>query len=474
MSALPIRLRLTLAFATAMACVLAAMALFVFLRVGDALQSSIDADLRSQATETVSHLGRGRRPLVDPDSTDRTLVAQLLDARGSVLRSTPSHLPAVLDRRSAAAVAAGRRLLRSGDVPGRSGDWRILAQPVGFGGRGLVLVVAASLAARQEALDRLFVELLVAGPIALLLASIAGYGLAAGALRPVESIRRRAAAISASTPGRRLPVPPARDEISRLATTLNDMLARLETAFDHERAAIEHERRFISDASHELRTPLALLQTELEVALRRPRSREELESALRSAAEETERLTRLAADLLLIARSDHGELPVRRERVAAADLLRTAAERFAARAAEHGRTITVDDDGAVVDVDPAHVGRALGNLIDNALVHGAGAIELSVADHGRLIELHVRDEGPGLPAPFVPRAFDRFSRADESRARGGTGLGLSIVGLIALAHGGEAGAGTAPGGGADVWIAVERAEAAVSPPAPAHALAGPR
>ena len=143
---------------------------------------------------------------------------------------------------------------------------------------------------------------MVAGPLALLLAAVAGYGLAAAALRPVEAMRARAEEISASTPGARLPEPPARDEISRLAETLNEMLSRLE-------ASIEHERRFVADASHELRTPLALLKAELDLALRRKRTHAELEQALRSASEETDRLTLLAEDLLLIARSDAGELP---------------------------------------------------------------------------------------------------------------------------------------------------------------------
>src|SRR5205085_12035881 len=139
------------------------------------------------------------------------------------------------------------------------------------------------------------------------------------------AMRRRAAAITAATPGARLPVPPAHDEISRLAETINDMLGRLEAAF-------RHERRFVADASHELRTPLALLRTELELALRRTRSREELEAAVRSAAEETERLTRLAEDLLLVARADQGELPVRREAFQAQEVLGRVAGRFAAQA----------------------------------------------------------------------------------------------------------------------------------------------
>ena len=459
MRSLSLRLRLTLAFALAMAVVLAAMGLFVYVRVGGALQSSVDRNLRAQAEETQSHLGEQDRTLVDRDTAGGTMLGQLLDAHGRVLRSTPGGLAPLVDAELAAQVSSGAAVLGTRELPGRSHDWRVLATPIGSGRRPPVLVLAGSLAARTDALHRLLVELLVAGPIALLLASLAGYALAALALRPVEWMRRRAAAISASTPGERLPVPPGADEISRLAVTLNEMLARLQSAFEHERAAIEHERRFIADASHELRTPLTLLQTELEIALRRPRSRAELEAALRSAAEETERLTRLAADLLLIARSDQGHLPLRIEHVAVGGLLQTVVDRFAARAATEGRELVVVADAELlVDADPVYLEQALGNLVDNALVHGSGSIELNTQTEARrgLVELHVEDEGPGLPVPFLARAFDRFSRADEARSRGGTGLGLSIVELIARAHRGGAGAANRPGGGADAWIAVRR------------------
>ena len=144
-------------------------------------------------------------------------------------------------------------------------------------------------------------ELLIAGPIALLLATLAGYGLAGLALRPVESMRRRAAAISAERPGERLPVPQTGDEVERLGETLNEMLARLE-------AALLREREFVADAGHELRTPLALLRTELELALRHGEGVDELRQALRRSSEEVDRLAQLAEDLLLIARADQGQL----------------------------------------------------------------------------------------------------------------------------------------------------------------------
>jgi len=141
------------------------------------------------------------------------------------------------------------------------------------------------------------------------------------------------------------------------------------------------------------------------------------------------------------------------------------------RASEHGRSIVVSaDPDLVVEADPVYLGQALQNLVDNALSHGSGSVELFTRTRNGLVELHVADEGPGLPAPFLPRAFDRFSRADEARSGGGTGLGLSIVELIAQAHGGHAGAANRPAGGPDIWIAVQQAPSddALPPPSLVH------
>lgn len=449
MSALSLRLRLTLAFGVATAVLLAVMGVAVYFRVGSALMATVDQQLRSQAAEAAAHARE--RTLIDPDIAPGPTVAQVLAANGRVLRSTPAGVPALVDASTVARTTAGASVLRTSDLPGDRDGWRVLAQPLHVAGATHALVVARSLQSRDEALHRLLREFLLAGPIALLLVSLGGYGLAAAALRPVESMRRRVKDISASTPGRRLPLPAARDEIRSLAETLNEMLDRLEAAF-------EHERRFVADASHELRTPLALLRTELELALRRRRTRDQLEATIVSAVQDTERLTRLTEDLLLLARSDQGGLPIRREEVDASEILRSAANRFAARASEHGRMIEVATNGNLVaDADPERVEQALGNLIDNALLHGEGTIELSARPRGQFVELHVADSGPGFPPAFVRRAFDRFSRADDARGGGNTGLGLSIVDLIARAHGGEVGAETRSGGGADVWIAVERA-----------------
>ena len=260
-----------------------------------------------------------------------------------------------------------------------------------------------------------------------------------------EAMRRRANAISAGEPGQRLPVPATSDEIGRLGETLNAMIARLEAAF-------ERERTFVSDASHELRTPLGILKTELELALRGGRSVDELEAALRSAADETDRLTQLAEDLLVIARSDQGRLPIRTATLEARSLLEGVRDRYARRAADSDRHIEVITPNPLqLVVDGLRLEQAVGNLVDNALRYG----EARRVD-GR-VELSVHDHGPGFPPEFIASAFERFTRVDSARSRGGTGLGLAIVQAIADAHGGEAIASNAEDGGARITVLVPAA-----------------
>jgi signal transduction histidine kinase len=322
-------------------------------------------------------------------------------------------------------------------LPGSDDPARLLAVPAG----GNVIVVGSSTETRAETLGSLFAELLIAAPVALLLASLLAYALATAALRPVESMRRRAEAIDH---GGRLPVPDADDEIARLGMTLNDMLARLD-------AALQRERSFVADASHELRTPLALLRAELELALRRERTREELEQALRSAADESDRLSRLAEDLLVLARTDEGRLPLRPMTVGAREL----AERVASRFEQQGAVEVEAPPELMLVADAERIEQALGNLVENALVHGDGPVRIVAEAKNGAVELHVLDEGPGFRDGFAERAFDRFSRADDARSRGGAGLGLAIVRAIARAHGGHSGARSRPETrGADVWIAL--------------------
>ncbi|HEU4897455.1 MAG TPA: ATP-binding protein [Actinomycetota bacterium] len=451
LAGLPIRVRLTVAFAAAMALVLAASGLFLYLRVNAALDRTIDQGLAGRADDVAALVratdpglgqAQGRRLLERDES-----FAQVLAPNGAVLDSTPGlHERQLLTGQELARATRATVIVDRPPFPDADDPLRLLATPVEApGGRTVVVVVGASTEERAETLESLLGQLLLGGPLTLLAISLLGYLLAAAALRPVESMRREAEAVSASEPGRRLPLPPGDDEISRLGTTLNTMLDRLETA-------LAQERRFVSDASHELRTPLASLRTELELALRRPRPAGELRSALASAAEETERLSRVADDLLVLARSDGGRLPVNPEPIPAAQLLAEVTERFGAEAAQAGRAIDLQaEDRLAVVVDRLRASQALGNLVDNALRHGRGRIRLVARRADGQAELHVQDEGPGFPEGFVDRAFDRFSRADPARQGPGAGLGLAIVGVIANAHGGSAHAANRDGG-ADVWL----------------------
>ena len=299
---------------------------------------------------------------------------------------------------------------------------------------------------RSESLQDLLELLLLSMPVALVLASLAAYWVAAAALRPVEAMRARAATISAAGPGERLPVPSTRDEIARLGTTLNEMLGRLGEA-------LEHERAFVADASHELRTPLAILRTELDLALAEGRSPEQMRAALASAAEETDRLSQLTEDLLTIAQTERGELPLRLESVELRELLEGVRRRFVRRCAEEERVLVVEGPPLQLRADRLRIEQAVSSVVDNALRYGAGEISIIVtAAANEMVEIRVRDHGPGFPPDFLPRAFERFSRPSASRSDGGSGLGLAIVRTVARAHGGEASAVNTAGGGAEVRL----------------------
>jgi signal transduction histidine kinase len=298
-----------------------------------------------------------------------------------------------------------------------------------------VFAVGQSLDDRDETLSGLVASFAIGGPVAVLLASLLGYLLASAGLRPVEAMRRRAREISLEQPGERLPLPAARDEVRRLGETLNEMLHRLRRSF-------ERERRFVADAGHELRTPVAVIRAELEGMLRAGGHDPEVREALVAALEECDHLAQIAEDLLVVARAAEGELPLRPGPIEVAPLLEGVRARFADRARERRREIGIDAAGGVcVDADELRLRQALGNLVDNALRHGGGDIELrsrrsSDTDGG--VELEVADGGPGFDPELAGRAFERFARGDAARTRGGTGLGLAIVRAIAEAHGGRA------------------------------------
>jgi heavy metal sensor kinase len=407
------------------------------------LARELAADIEDGETNVLHDFGEG-------DSEG--FFAQVLNRNGTInerngTAADPLLLKTILDES-----AAGEILERV--LPSETGTERRLGRLViepAAGGQ--FVVVGTWLEDRNAALRQLALPLWLAGPALGIIASALAWLLAGAALRPVENLRRQASLISESDLAKRLPVPQTGDEIATLATTLNDMLARLEQAF-------ERERRFVDDASHELRTPLGILKTELDVALRRSRTREELEAALVSASEESERLNRIAEDLLVLARADRGKLPLKRETVKAEPFLRRLAARFAGKAQQHGVELEVSGPpDLAIHADPSRLEQAVGNLIVNALAHTPPGGRITVAAHidraGELA-LTVADSGSGFPAAFIEKAFDPFTRADAGRSRrdGGAGLGLAIVKGVAEAHGGSVMASNRPEGGATVTLRI--------------------
>ena len=445
---LPIRTRLTLVSAVMIAVVLAAAGAFVYLRLRSDLIHAVDDGLRSRADALLESNG----VLVAP--TGPTLVgsdeafAQVIGPDGRIVASSGGidDAPLVTGHLT---VGSTPTFVET-DVRTSEGEVILARILVVDAGGGRMLLVGASLDDRNEAIARLAAAMAIGGPVALAAAVGVIWLVVGAALRPVESIRVEASAISASDPGRRLSIPDTGDELARLAETLNAMLERLEEA-------IERERRFVDDASHELRTPLSNLRAEIDLALRRSRTVDELERALASASEETDRLSRLAEDLLVLARSDRGRLPVRREGVTVGTVVGSAVAPFAARASERDVTIEVGvDDDLRADLDAVRIRQALGNLLDNAIrqtPHG-GRVTVGAATENGVLRIEVRDSGPGFPEEFLPMAFEPFTRPDGGRSRpeGGVGLGLAIVQAVAEAHGGRAEASNLPAGGASVVL----------------------
>jgi heavy metal sensor kinase len=440
-----LRTRVTLVAAVLTAIVLAATGIFVYLRLQSELRQAMDVTLRARAdAETLVVRRTGTFSPEQPDDAFAQLLApdgSVVDSSGAIAGASPLvptgiEKPAFLERDAVR--------IENETVPARMLAIRLA--------NGDVLVVGASLDDQRQTLEGLAASLAIGGPLALALVVVVTWLLVGWTLRPVDSIRAEAAAISASEPGRRLPVPNTEDELARLAETLNAMLDRLEEA-------IERERRFVDDASHELRTPLSNLKAGLELALRRSRSADELEAEIRSAAEETDRLSRLAEDLLVLARADRGRLPIRRESVDVTSLVGGTVESFAARAAERhvGIELHVPDE-LEADVDELRVRQALGNLLDNGLraAPSGGRVSVVAERENGALRLEVRDSGPGFPPEFLPVAFEAFTRPDAGRSRpdGGAGLGLAIVAAVAHAHGGSVSAENLPGGGAVVVVSI--------------------
>ena len=432
----PIRIRLTAAFTAVMALVLLAVAALTVAHTKESLDEAITESL-SYRLDNLRSIAVAAEPSLAGGNPDTA--QQIIASDGHVLAATPNLAGQTALSPSELDVARREQLVADHSRLGNlEGPVRVAAGPAP-GGR--LVVAAQSLADRDAAVADLRNELLTGFPIVLLAAALGAYLLAAAALRPVERMRARAASISATDAHARLPVPPARDEIHHLGTTFNELLQRLQVA-------LERERQFVIDAGHELRTPLSLLTTELELALRRPRSNPELVAAMRSALDETARLSRLARDLLTVADTS---TPAQQPTLDLRIQLVAIGERY-----RHSLGDQLDIDcpaGQYIHADPADFDRIIGNLIDNAIQHGATPITIHVQHVGADgVEIRVADHGPGFPDGFLPHAFDRFSRADTARTTGGTGLGLAIVDTLTQRNHGAVTAHNRPAGGAEITI----------------------
>ncbi len=461
---LSFRRRLALLHVVVVTTVLAVAATLTYLSLVTALRAQLDGALLALAEQEASILAASPGLPVavhEPGTTaapppyarlDR--LVQIIGPRGEVLARSANLGAASLPNEAAllTRLARGETVfehLAFGDEPTRR-----VSVPV-HGGRALAVQVAGSLDDVDHAVASAGWVFLVMSLVLVVVLTTAGAQLTGRVFGAVDDIVRQARRIGGRTLAERLPHPGTRDEIGRLIDTLNDMLARLEHAF-------EAQRRFTADASHELRSPLSRLRTELEITLRRPRGADEYVQALRSGLEDVARLTALVEELLTLARLDAGQDSAPVAPVAIGPIVEAVVRRARPAAQARGMTLSVagaDDPGAdALEANAAaRVPRELlmlvaTNLVENAVKYGAagGSVLVSVVAWPDGTALVVEDDGPGLPAEERERVFERFYRGAAARAADieGTGLGLALCDRIVRAAGGRIEVGVSRWGGA--------------------------
>ncbi|CAB4737410.1 unannotated protein [freshwater metagenome] len=415
---------------TLIATVVVAVALTVFalvllsvLRAG--LLRSLSGTGPERAAEVAALAGRGPLPAVLPVlNAPRLTLIQVIDANGAVVAASEQlrgTAPVVHDGEH------GRRVQSDGGLP-EPGPWLVEPTAATIANWPVTVVVLTSLTEFSRSGELLAGVLVAAVPLLVALASGVVWIVAGRSLRPVEQLRSDVEDISAHRLHRRVDVPPTRDEVGRLAATLNAMLDRLEDAHGE-------QRRFVADASHELRTPIANIRTALEVAAAHPAATD-WPAVSADVLRQDDRLQRLADDLLFLARSDLGATARHVETVDLAALVRAETDRPVRGGV---RLVLVEPLPAVtLDGDRDQLGRAVSNLLDNALRHATSTVSVRLHAGMQRVQIVVRDDGLGIGRDDRERIFDRFVRLDEGRARsdGGSGLGLAIVREIAQAHGG--------------------------------------
>lgn len=389
------------------------------------LQRALDDGARQTAADVARLISQDH--LTDPIPTTGTQIVQVLDGQSRIRAASigADRLVPLLDPRRLAEARSGAVVPVDGELAGRDGPLRVVAAPAGTADEPRTVVVAAPARDLEAAVRTLRVALAVTYPLLLAVLALLAWRVVGWTLRPVEELRRGAEEITGAAGVGRLPVPDGRDEVHRLAVTLNGMLDRLE-------AARARQRAFVGDAAHELRSPLASLCTQLEVA---ERLAERIPPA--ELLPDVDRLGRLVDDLLLLARADEGDPRLaRRQPVELTALLASvAADHATARVPV---TVRTGDPQWTVG-DPDGLRRAVDNLVRNAVRHARSRVELAAAPDGAGVAVSVVDDGPGIAPADRDRVFDRFTRLDDARARDGAegaGLGLSIVRELVRLHGG--------------------------------------
>ncbi|MBG0817766.1 cell wall metabolism sensor histidine kinase WalK [Planomonospora sp. ID82291] len=423
-----LRFRLTAVASAVLAVALAVSAHVMMGVLARALLDRTDESLYQRARGVVSLADAGRLP-GELTSSDGTLI-QVVDAAGRITHATTGtdRLVPLLDaRKRAASLTEGRARFLDGEPYGIP---HLLRVRVLSADRGQTVIAARVFSEVETSVATAGRVLVVGTPLLLVLLAAVSWVIVGRTLRPIAALRRGAEEITGTARSRRLPVPESRDEVYSLATTLNAMLDRLERAD-------ARQRSLVSDAAHELRSPLASIRLQLEVALGHPGGADDWRETAEGVLEDTTRLTRLAEDLLALARLDErGGALARREPVRLDDLVPQTVERY-------GGAVTVriaGEGGAAVTVagDALDLGRVLVNLVDNALRHTVSPVLVELRTEGADAVLTVADDGPGIPEADRERVFDRFTRLDSARSRdeGGAGLGLAIVRETVDAHGG--------------------------------------
>ena len=399
------------------------------------------ADVASQLSqEGVSTLGAD---LVE--STRASQIIQVLDSSGAIVAASSARAdttpltklrppPGVVERAEV------------GDMPLIDDDHDVLivARGVEYHGQTYTVVVSSSVAAQRKSVATVAQYLAVGFPALLIVVALAGWMLAGHALRPVERIRSRVQGIESKDLSERVPVPQTDDEIARLASTMNEMLDRLETGQ-------EIQRSFVADASHELRSPLATVAAGLDVIepAARGQAWHDLHQLMKG---EAERMRRLVENLLLLAKADDAALPMQRAEVDLDDLMDTEVLRL--RAGNGDLKVISDVQPVRVIGDPLRLSQLIRNLVDNAARAAHSTVRLSTARQNGSAIVTIEDDGDGIPEEDRLRVFERFVRLDTSRSRssGGSGLGLSIVQEIINAHDGTVILSAAAGGGTTATV----------------------